>query len=130
MRLPHKKGGPAGLYRIYEVLHSTRFQAEKNGVFVYDDLLAQYKKRMQVELAASSFYDLNFIFDKLITPCFHGKSMPTLVKADFATGRLNSGRQKTRRAANYMRSATLQKSAPPYPAFYHGARKPMTFPII
>ncbi len=60
------------------------FKLKERGDYVYDDLLAQYKKSRQVELATSSYYDLLFIFDNFITPSFHDKSMPTLRKADYA----------------------------------------------
>ncbi len=60
------------------------FKAKKGAEYVYDDLFAQYKKRMQAELAVSSFYDLTWIFDKFITPYFQGKSITTLKKADYA----------------------------------------------
>lgn len=60
-------------------------ELKKDGVFIYDELFALYKKRMEAELAVSSYYDLNWIFDKYITPYFKGKSLPTLKKADYAT---------------------------------------------
>ncbi len=81
---PTKKAAQQAYIEFMKSYTPPVFKLKKDGAFVYDDLLAQYKKRMQVELAASSFYDLNFIFDKFITPCFHGKSIPTLVKADLA----------------------------------------------
>jgi integrase len=60
------------------------FQLKKNDAYLFDDLFMLYKKKMQAELAPSSYYDLNWIFDRYITPCFTNKSLPQLKKADYA----------------------------------------------
>ena len=52
------------------------FQLKKDGVYTFDELFSLYKKKMEAELAASSYYDLTWIFDKFITPCFTGKAIP------------------------------------------------------
>ncbi len=60
-------------------------ELKKDDEYIFDALFTLYKKRTEAELAVSSFYDLNWIFDKYITPYFHGKSIPKLTKADYST---------------------------------------------
>lgn len=52
--------------------------------YTYDSLIVLYKKKMEAQLAVSSYYDLCWILDKYITPGFSGKSIPDLKKADYS----------------------------------------------
>ena len=52
--------------------------------YTYDSLIVLYKKKMEAQLAVSSYYDLCWILDKYITPAFSGKSIPDLKKADYS----------------------------------------------
>ena len=61
------------------------FKLQKRGDYIFDDLFALYKKSRQVTLEVSSYYDLNWIFDKFITPHFQGKSLTDIKKDDYAT---------------------------------------------
>lgn len=61
------------------------FQLKKDGVYTFDELFSLYKKKMEAELAASSFYDLNSIYSKFLYSYFTGKSLPALTKVNYAT---------------------------------------------
>lgn len=57
----------------------------KDTKYSYDELINIYKKKMETELAPSSYCDLLSILDKFITPYFQGKTIPSLTKADYTT---------------------------------------------
>ncbi len=61
------------------------FAPAKSNDYIFDHLLALYRKKVTAELAISSVYDMDSIFSRFITPSFSGKSLPALKKADFST---------------------------------------------
>ncbi len=61
------------------------FALNKDTRYTFDELYSLYKKKAETELAQSSFYDLNWIFDKFVNPYFCGKSLPAITKSDYAT---------------------------------------------
>lgn len=85
------------------------FRLEKQGVFIYDELFERYKKRMEVELAASSFYDTTQVFQKYITPYFTGKSLPTLTKADFSAWQTDLWAAKNPKNGTFYKQRYLAK---------------------
>lgn len=80
---PTKKAAQQAYIDFMKTYTPPSFMLNKDGQFLFDDLFLLYKKSMEVNLAPSSFYDLNCIFDKFITPHFTGKRLPELKKIDY-----------------------------------------------
>ncbi|MDE7439419.1 MAG: site-specific integrase [Clostridia bacterium] len=85
------------------------FQLKKDGVYTFDELFSLYKRKMEAELAVSSYYDLNWIFDKYITPYFSGKSIPTLKKADYTLWQTELWATKNPKTGEFYKKNYLSK---------------------
>ena len=86
---PTKKSAERAYIDFMKTYVPPAFTLKKGVAYIYDDLYAQYRAKQKAELAPSSFYDLNWITDKFITPCFTGKSLADLTKADYMTWQTN-----------------------------------------
>ena len=82
---PNKRAAQQAYIDFMKTYTPPAFTLTKGVDYAFDDLLALYKKKIEAELAVSSVYDMNWIFDKFITQHFSGTSLPSLKKADFAT---------------------------------------------
>ncbi len=85
------------------------FQLKKDGVYTFDELFSLYKKKMEAELAASSYYDLTWIFDKFITPCFTGKAIPEIKKVDYALWQTELWAMKNPKTGEFYKQKYLTK---------------------
>jgi integrase len=81
---PTKRAANQAYLEFMKTYVPPTFKLKRNDVYIFDDLFSIYRKKMEVELASSSFYDLNWIYTKYVIPFFTGKSLPKLKKADFA----------------------------------------------
>lgn len=85
------------------------FKLKKDDKYTFDELFSLYKKKMEAELAVSSYYDLNWIFDKYITPYFSGKTLPTLKKADFTLWQTEIWSSKNPKTGEFYKKNYLSK---------------------
>lgn len=106
---PNKRAAQQAYIEFMKTYTPPTFKLKENGVFNFDELFALYKKKMEAELAVSSYYDLNWIFDKFITPCFSGKSLTSLKKADYALWQTNLWASKNPRTGEYYTQKYLTK---------------------
>ena len=81
---PTKRAAQQAYLDFMKTYTPPTFKLKKDGVYTFDELFTLYKKRMESELAASSYYDLNKIFDRFIIPYFSGKSIPEIKKTDYS----------------------------------------------
>lgn len=86
---PTKKSAERAYIDFMKSYVPPAFTLKKGTAYIYDDLYAQYRAKQKAELAPSSFYDLNWITEKFITPYFTGKSLADLTKADYMTWQTN-----------------------------------------
>lgn len=80
---PTKKAAQQAYVDFMKSYTPPSFVLNKDGSFEFDELLALYFRTAEANLASSSFYDLQWIFDKFITPHFSGKTLTDLKKIDF-----------------------------------------------
>ena len=81
---PNKRAAEQAYMEFMKTYTPPVFKLSKDTKYCYDELIVIYKKKMETELAVSSYYDLCWILDKYITPYFQGKSIPSLKKSDYA----------------------------------------------
>lgn len=81
---PNKRAAEQAYIEFMKTYTPPVFKLAKDTKHSYDELIALYKKKMETELAVSSYYDLCWILEKYITPHFQGKSIPSLKKSDYA----------------------------------------------
>lgn len=84
-------------------------KVQKANSYIFDDLWAIYRKKKEAELAVSSFYDLNWLYDKFISPYFTGKSLPSLKKSDYAEWQTELWASKNPKTDNYYTQKYLTK---------------------
>lgn len=106
---PNKRQAQQAYIEFMKTYSPPAFELKKGGEYSYNELLDLYKKRMEAELAASSFYDINWIFDKYITPTFAGKSIPAITKADYATWQTELWSMKNPQTGKYYAQKYLTK---------------------
>lgn len=106
---PTKRSAQQAYLDFMKTYTPPTFQLKKDGVFLFDDLFSLYKKRMEAELAVSSYYDLNWIFEKFIVPNFKGKSIPSITKADYATWQTELWATKNIKTGKYFSQKYLTK---------------------
>lgn len=80
---PNKRAAEKAYMDFMKSYTPPALKVQKASSYTFDELWAIYRKKKETELAVSSFYDLNWIFDKFITPYFTGKSVPNLKKPDY-----------------------------------------------
>ncbi len=80
---PTKKTAQQAYLDFMKTYKPPSFALNKDTEYSFDELYSLYKKKAETELAPSSFYDLNWIFDKFVLPYFHDKALPTVTKADY-----------------------------------------------
>ncbi len=85
------------------------FKLKADSKYTFDELFPLYKKKMESELAVSSYYDLTWIFDKFIVQCFQGKSLPALKKADYALWQTELWATKNPKTGEYYKQKYLTK---------------------
>ena len=81
---PTKKAAQQAYLDFMKSYAPPSLEPRKDTQYTFEELFSLYKKKAEAEFAPSSFYDLNWIFDKFILPYFSGKALPALTKADYA----------------------------------------------
>lgn len=81
---PNKRAAEQAYMEFMKTYTPPVFKAAKNTKYSFDELFSLYRKKMEAELAVSSNYDVNWIFDKYITPYFYNREIPALTKADYS----------------------------------------------
>lgn len=82
---PNKRAAQQAYLEFMKTYTPPVLLPKSDGGYIFDDLFALYIKKMEAELADSSFYDLNSIYTKYIRPHFTGTLLTKLTKADYAT---------------------------------------------
>lgn len=82
---PTKKAAQQAYLDFMKTYTPPTFSINRDIEYSFDELFSLYRKKAEAEFAPSSFYDLNWIFEKFVFPYFSGKSIPTITKADYAT---------------------------------------------
>lgn len=106
---PNKRAAEQAYMEFMKTYTPPVFQVSKNTKYSYEELFTIYKKKMEAELAVSSNYDLNWIFDKYITPYFYGKAIPSLTKADYSAWQTELWAAKNPKTGNYYAQKYLTK---------------------
>lgn len=81
---PNKRAAQQAYLEFMKSYSPPALKVQKTKSYLFDDLWLLYRTTKETELAVSSFYDLNWIYEKFISPYFSGKSLPDLKKSDYA----------------------------------------------
>ena len=81
---PNKRAAQQGYLDFMKSYTPPVIEPSANQDSSFDHLFNLYKKKCSAELAPSSQYDLNWIFERFIIPHFSGKDLSMLKKADYA----------------------------------------------
>ncbi len=82
---PNKHAAQQAYIEFMKTYSPPILKLKTNGGYYFDELFTLYKKKMEAEIAESSFYDLNSIYLKYLFPYFTGKIVNTITKAEYAT---------------------------------------------
>lgn len=106
---PNKRAAQQAYINFMKTYTPPTFKLKSDDKYIFDELLLLYKKKMEAELAVSSYYDLKRIFEKFITPYYTGKCLPALKKADFALWQTEIWSTKNPRTNEFYKKNYLSK---------------------
>lgn len=106
---PNKRAAQQAYLDFMKTYTPPTFKLKADCGYTFDDLFPLYKKKMESELAVSSYYDLTWIFEKFIIPYFQGKSLPKLKKADYALWQTELWATKNPKTGEFYKQKYLTK---------------------
>ncbi len=106
---PNKRAAQQAYLEFMKTYSPPALKVQKVKSYLFDDLWKVYRKKKETELAVSSFYDLNWIFDKFLSPFFSGKSLPELKKSDYAEWQTELWASKNPKTSVYYTQKYLTK---------------------
>ncbi len=85
------------------------FKRQNSENYAFETLLSLYKQKTEAELAVSSNYDVNLIFNRFITPFFEKKNLQNLKKADYVLWQTNLWTMKNPKTGEFYKQKYLTK---------------------
>lgn len=106
---PNKRAAQQAYLDFMKTYTPPTFKLKKDDVFTFNELFILYKKKIEAELAVSSYYDLTWIFDKFIVPYFKDKNLPEIKKSDFALWQTELWSTKNPKTGEFYKQKYLTK---------------------